>query len=153
LAETFIKIEGLSRLINRFRRAERGILSEQLMGELATYLIQAILRRTARGVGADNQNFKPYSPKYRLFREETGHPGTPVSLFYHGSMLSAMTYKTTKDTAEIFFMNTSAPGSNATNPQKAFYNQQSRNFFAISPDEQHQIRNMVRQFIHNSLRE
>ena len=150
--ETFVEVRGLNRLVNRFRRLEGGILSEQIMGEIATYVITMILQRTAIGVDAGGQNFKPYSPKYRLFREETGHQGTPVNLFYTGSMLSAMTYKTAKNYAEIFFMDTEDKyGGN--NPQKAYYNQQNRNFFSVSVNEQEQIRNMVRDFIHNMLRE
>lgn len=155
MAQTFIKAEGLNKLISKFRRRERGVLSEQIMGEIATYLIQAILRRTEQGVGADRQHFKPYHPKYRLFREETGHQGTPVNLHYTatGGMLSSMTFKATAEQAEIFFMPTSVPGQKVTNPQKAFYNQQSRDFFGISVHEQDQIREMVREYIHNILRD
>jgi len=149
LAETFIKVEGLNRMLSRFSRREKGFFSSQLMGEIATYVITAILRRTAQGIDADRQPFEPYSPPYRLFREETGHQGSPVNLFYTGSMLSSMTYKASKNRAEVFFMNTSAPDQDVTNPQKAFYNQQSRNFFAISEREQEQIREMVRDYINN----
>jgi len=151
MAEEFVKISGLNRLTRRFNSAEQGIFTEQLMGEIATFIITSILNRTRRGVDAEGRFFQPYTPKYRMFREETGHQGSPVNLFYTGSMLSAMTFKSSKTKAEIFFINTSSKDSKITNPQKAFYNQQSRNFFAISLAERDEIREMVEDHIHNVL--
>ena len=90
MAETFVKVSGLNRLIKRLDNLGSGIFTKQLMGEIATYVITSILQRTARGVDAERQGFEPYTPSYRLFREETDHQGSPVNLKYTGSMLSSI---------------------------------------------------------------
>lgn len=157
MVEHFVEIEGLQELLDRFSDFEHsGILKKSFFAEIGEYVVTAIKQRTAQGIDADGAPFKPYSPKYRLFREETGHQGSPVNLLYSGGMLGAMTYKASENDATIFFMNTTTKApkgkkATATNPEKAFYNQKSRNFFAISSQERERILEIAQDFIHRRL--
>lgn len=161
--ETVIEIRGLDRLLRRFNHMERYFFSQELMSELAQYIITAIQLRTAEGIDAEGSEFIPYSPLYALFRESQGHPTDKVSLFFSGTMLSSMTFDATKDTARIFFMRTTSPPiryrtksgrtvtrqSKVTSAQKAYFLNQDRRFFAISESEQQKIMEIVRNYLDN----
>ena len=63
-------------------------------------------------------------------------------------MLSSLTSTVFNDRVEIFFMNTygkspSGKPSKVSNPQKAFFLNQNRRFFAVSDREQSTIQGMV----------
>lgn len=138
-----IEIDGLDDLIARLDRASLELLNSQLMGEIGEYIIFAIEQRTGKGKDVEDRNFTPYSPRYKLFRQRTGHPVDKVNLFYSGSMMSSMTMDQTDDEVRVFFMNTQDK-SGASNPLKAYFLNKDRRFFAISVKEQGKIVQMVR---------
>lgn len=138
-----IEIRGLDDLIERLDRASIDMLNSQLMGEIGTYIIFAIERRTAKGKDVEGRNFEPYSPRYKLFRQRTGHPVDKVNLFYSGSMMSSMTMDQTDSQVRVFFMNTQ-DRSGTSNPLKAYFLNKDRRFFAISVEEQRKIVQMIR---------
>lgn len=139
-----IEIRGLHDLIARLDRASLELLNSQLMGEIGTYIIFAIQRRTGEGKDVEGRNFEPYSPRYKLFRQRTGHPVDKVNLFYSGSMMSSMTMDQIDDKVRVFFMNTT-DRSGASNPMKAYFLNKDRRFFAVSAKEQNKILEMVRE--------
>jgi hypothetical protein len=155
--DVVIAIRGLDRLIKRFDRAQRYFLTEDLMSEIANYLIAKIQLRTSQGVDASGAPFIPYSPGWALFRQKTGHPTDKVNLFFHGTMMSSMTFSATKDSARIFFLptmgkpykyktksgDTRERKQKITSAQKAYFLNEDRRFFAISASEQQQILNMI----------
>jgi len=158
-----IAIRGLDRLIRRFDRAQRYFLTKDLMSEIANFLIAKIQLRTSQGVDAGGTPFTPYSPGWALFRQKTGHPTDKVNLFFHGTMMSSMTFSATKDTARIFFLPTTGKPyryetksgerrerkQKITSAQKAYFLNEDRRFFAISANEQQQILDMVSEHLRN----
>ena len=143
-----IRVEGLNRLIAQVNRVAGNIANEQLMGEIGAFIEFSILQRTAKGEDVEGKRFEPYSPKYKLFRRKTGHKYNIVNLFYSGSMLSALTHTAFKDRVEVYFMNTygktpRGKPSTVSNPQKAFFLNEKREFFAISADEENAIWEMI----------
>lgn len=141
-------IEGLSDIVRLIDGLGGEAVTGELLEEIGFYLTNAILARTASGRGVDGRLFEPYSPKYRLFRMEKGHPVNVVNLFFHGSMLSSLTHTVFNDRVELFFMNTygktpRGDASKISNPQKAFFLNQDRRFFAISEKERSDISHML----------
>lgn len=152
MARSTLRIEGLNRLLARFDRASGGLVDEELMGEIGLFLVYSILDRTGKGEDVEGNPFEPYSPKYKLFREKSGRRTDIVNLIFYGSMLSSMTHKATRDKVEIFFMNTygktpSGKSSKVSNPAKAFFLNQDREFFAVSESEEEHIREMIQNHI------
>jgi len=117
-----------------------------LMGDIGTYLVQAILNRTAKGIDYEGQEFMPYTPSYARFRELSGRQTHPVNLYFSGHMLSAMTYEADPSRVKIFFMDTVGP-DNMSAPAKAYYNDELREFFSISEEERNKILDIVSDYI------
>ena len=147
MALSSLRIEGLNRLLARFDRASGGLVDEELMGEIGTFLVYSILDRTSKGEDVEGEPFEPYSPKYKLFREKSGRRTDIVNLFFHGSMLSSLTHEAFRNRVELFFMNTSGKDSNVSNPEKAFFLNKDREFFAVSREEEETIREMIQNHI------
>lgn len=156
MAQRSLHIKGLNSLIAHFDRASGGLVDKELMGEIGTYLANAILGRTAVGEDAKGNPFEPYSPKYALFRQKTGYPTNVVDLFYSGSMLSSLTHEAFEKRVELFFMNTHGVGRDgkqrkASNAEIAFHLNEKREFFAVSSEEEEQIFQMVQNHIQEIL--
>lgn len=138
-----IEVRGLDDLIARLDRASINMLNSQLMGEVGGYIIFSIQERTMKGRDVRGRTFTPYSPRYRLFRQRTGHPVDKVNLFYTGSMMSSMTMDQSDSQVRVFFMNTT-DRSGTSNPMKAYFLNKDRRFFEISPEEQNKIVDLIR---------
>ena len=139
-----IEVRGIDDLLSRLEHAGQHVFDRQLMGEIGEYIIFKIQERTARGVDADGGRFAPYTPRYRLFRQRTGHPADKVNLFYSGSMMSSMTRTQTDNEVKVFFMPT-VDRKGVSNPLKAYALNKKRRFFAVGPREQDKIIDMVRE--------
>lgn len=146
-----IEIRGLDDLISRLDHIDRHLFDSRLMGEIGEYIIFKIQEQTAKGKDADGRAFTKYTPRYKLFRQETGHPVDKVNLFYSGSMMSSMTYDAGEDKVRVFFMNTTDK-SGTSNPLKAYALNKKRRFFAISVTGQAKIIDMVREHAEDLLR-
>jgi len=137
-----IDISGITTLKLLLDRLSGGIGSTKLMAEIATFLITNIKLRTARGEDVAGQAFEPYSNKYAMFRQKKGHPTNKVSLFFSGSMLSSMDYKATSDKATLYFLSTEDK-TGTSNPNKAYWLNQKREFFALSDGDMREVEDMV----------
>lgn len=146
-----LDVIGLDGLISRFGHMQENLFSKNLMTEIGLKVIFFIQKRTSSGVDVDGSRFEPYSPKYKLFRQKAGHSGDKVNLFFTGSMLASMTHTATETTARIFFQNTTDV-SGGRNPLKAFVLNESRNFFALSANEQQDIEDLVNDHIRDLVR-
>lgn len=116
-----------------------------LFMEIGAYVKAQIDIRTAQGVDKDERSFAPYSAQYALFRMESGRSVTP-NLFFTGSMMSAMTHTAKASQARIFFMNTTDP-KGTPSPLKAYYLNETRNFFAMSQQDVEFTVGMVKEYI------
>lgn len=93
--------------------------------------INIIEARTEDGTGYEGGAFKRYSKKYEKFRRAKGR-GSAVDLQFTGRMLGAMTSKSTKKKATIFF-------TRAEEAKKAAMNNKTRPFFGFTKKEQKQL--------------
>lgn len=142
-------LDSLRYLISRF-----GInlkLHEGLLESIAQYAIFRIKKRTSEGKDVSGEDFIPYSNKYSLIRSEYGRPTNKVDLFFTGSMMGAITSDISDEQVVLYFMNTS-DSSNTKNPLKAFFLNESRNFFALSEEDIKGIEDIVNKFVKNLLR-
>lgn len=146
-----ISISGLTQLRILFDRLKGGVGSTKLMAEIATFLMANIKLRTAEGKDASGQLFEPYSDKYAMFRRKAGHPTNKVSLFFSGSMMSSMDYKATSTTATLYFLSTQDK-KGSSNPDKAYWLNKKREFFALSKEDIREVENMVDEEIDKILR-
>ena len=106
MIEASIDIRGIPEIQDKLDALSGSIGGKRLMSEIATFLMSEIKIRTSKGKDVDGVTFKPYSKRYAFFRQKKGHPIDKVTLFFTGSMMSSMTYTTTRTTARLFFMNT-----------------------------------------------
>lgn len=148
MAQSTIRIEGLNRILAQLESQAGNIVTEELMDEIGLFLSHSILDRNKKGVDVEGDDFEPYSPKYKLFRMKKGRSANIVNLFFHGSMASSLTHTAFRDKVEVFFMNTygktpSGKESKVSNPQKAFFLNQKREFFGISSEEEGTIWEMI----------
>jgi len=139
-----IEIRGLNDLIARLDDVSQNVFERQLMAEIGEYIIFRIEKHTAQGKDVEGRDFDPYTPRYRLFRQKTGHPVDKVNLFYSGSMMSSMTRTETADESRVFFMPT-VDRKGVSNPLKAYALNKKRRFFAVGVAEQRKIIDMVRE--------
>jgi hypothetical protein len=137
-------------LKERLEGITRDMVSPKLLLRIGAFVKFRIDERTARGVDVEGSAFRPYSPRYKLFRKKEGHPTSKVNLFFSGSMLSALTFSAKGDVAKVFFLPSQDP-SGTSNPLKAFYLNKTRRFFAMSAEDIDLITRMVNKHIQKLL--
>lgn len=145
MADEFIRIddEAVRLVINEL---EANLSTDALMLEIGEYIRFKIQSRTAEGKDYKGNDFIPYSPSYKLFRIKHGHPVNIVNLFFYGTMMSSMTITSSKNEAQLYFLNTQGPKDKARSPEKAFYLNKKREFFAISQDDVEGIKNIMEKY-------
>lgn len=140
-----VRVVNLGRIMRRFRHIGHNLFSKRLMDEIGLYVISQIQIRTAEGKDVRGSNFIPYTDSYRLFKQKK-RATDKVNLFFTGSMMGSMTHEATDDTARVFFMNTQ-DSSGVSNPLKAYALNKTRNFFAVSENEQQEIERIIQEHI------
>lgn len=139
-------IKGLKSLFQRLRRIGRVTKSRPVFDEIGMYLVTSIKERTLSGRDINDELFTPYSERYKFFRQKKGLPTNIVDLFLTGSMLASLTHTASDDSASIFFM----PGqdkSGMSNPAKAFFLHQDREFFGMTNDDVENIIDIYESYI------
>jgi hypothetical protein len=129
----------------------RELITEELLSDIALYVIASINGRTSRGEDVEGSPFAPYTPAYRAFRTKAGRPVNKVNLFFTGTMMNSITFDTSRSEVEIFFSNTTDPNDVAS-PLKAFALNEERRFFAVSTDEQAEIEQMITDHLNELMR-
>jgi hypothetical protein len=142
-----IEITGLPALVRRFEVMGEELITNELLDEIALYVIASIQIRTQKGEDANGSPFTPYTPAYSAFRQRHGHPVNKVNLTFSGTMINSMTFDTSQSEVEIFFANTTDPNNDTPTPLKAFALNEDRRFFAVSTEEQNEIEDMVREHL------
>jgi hypothetical protein len=84
-------------------------------------------------------------------RSAAGLPTEVVDLFFTGSMLSSLTSEETDSQTTLFFIN-SQDKFGGSNPAKAYYLNEDREFFAMSADDVETITEVARMNIYRALR-
>lgn len=147
--EAFVNIAGLAPLRSLFFRFGLDLINNQdLLEEIAQYAMFSIKKRTLAGKDVNEENFIPYSPRYMLIRASAGRPINKVDLFFTGSMQASMTSDITGNSVRLYFLNTK-DRTGTSNPLKAFFLNEDRNFFALSENDVQEIINIVEEYIRN----
>ena len=146
-----IKLTGLKGIIKKAKALEDTIFAKMMMGDIGMFAMGRIKKRTIAGEDVDGIDFKPYNPMYANERVKAGYKKSPVDLTRTGAMLSAMTYDESKRSVNIFFMNT-ADENNVRNPAKAFWNNEDREFFALSDSDVKGIMKIVKRYYDKLMR-
>lgn len=144
---TRVKLLGLRELQLKISNASKVLShSKPLMNQIGAYVELQILKRTAKGIDADGSPFIPYSKPYKKVREAAGRPTNIVDLFFTGAMASALTFDADNNKVKLFFMNTSDKYG-IRNPDKAYWNQQTRNFFSLSMKDIIAVEKMAKSYV------
>jgi hypothetical protein len=148
-----VKVLGVGKLRRKFAHVSRELVGVEILNELGNYMTASIEMRTLAGREIEGDPFAPYTAKYRLFRQRTGHPTTP-NLKYTGGMLTALTYDVehTKEQVKVFFMEGSSQGSDVSHPAKAFYLQDKRPFFGASVEDIDKLNEIYQDYVRGLLR-
>jgi hypothetical protein len=148
-----VTIIGLKQVLARLRRLRRvpNEDAKKMMSEIAEFAIFRILDRTSRGVDVNETAFKPYSPRYALFRQKKGLPTNIVDLTVTGMMLSSISYESDTRKARIFFQNIT-DRSDTPAPMKAYFLNQEREFFAINDEDKERALAIVERYIRRASR-
>lgn len=131
-----VEIKGLKPLTNLFQVLVRDLSTKRVMSRIGNYVMTTIKQRTAEGVDVNYNPFKPYSDAHQKARAAKGLPTNVVDLFFHGTMMNAMTFDADDDRVRVYFMPTvgkDAKGkpSKAKSSEKAYYLNEQREFFAL----------------------
>lgn len=138
-------LTGVKGIIRKARELENTPFAKDMMAEIALYIMSQIKDRTLDGKDVDGDSFKDYSVGYAEWREQEGYQTAFPDLTVSGHMLSAMTSRSTKREAEIFFMNTQDKDG-VSAPDKAFWNNEDREFFGLSKSDEKQIKQIVNRY-------
>lgn len=145
-----VQIKGEKSLQIKLKKLPGAVISKEVMSEIGTFLLTSIKVRTAKGTDADGKTFKGYSPGYKLLRSKKGLPSALVDLFFTGSMSSAMTFEAERNKVRLFFLPTTDK-SGMFNPEKAYYVNEKRKFFAVNSDEISKIADIISDNIRRTL--
>lgn len=140
-------IQGEESLRRTLVRLSRGISAKQVLDEIGLYLTTSIKTRVQNdNEDIHGQTFAPYVPKYSLWRTKKGY-GTAVDLTLTGSMFASLTHTTSSEKVTIYFMpgtgrSVKGGSSKVSNPAKAFYIQEKREFFGYTAEDVTNIMNL-----------
>jgi len=141
-----VTIFGLRDVILDLLFLRTHIESEPIMREIGLFLTSQIQIRTAEGRDVHGEPFEPYSEGYAELRRRSGRSANKVNLFMTGSMMSSMDFNTTENTVELFFQGSKDP-TGMSNPEKAYYLNENREFFAVSEEDRIRVREIIRNHI------
>jgi hypothetical protein len=152
VAGSFFDIQvAEERTRQRLAQVQEGIFSQVMMKEIGEYMKTRIKVRTQQGKDVNERRFAPYTPAYKIFREQAGRATNIVNLTFTGSMLSAIQYEAKEKEVRLFFANTSDERG-GRNPVKAFGLQQKRRFFGISEADRQGIMEIVQRYARRATR-
>ena len=148
-----VKVVGVEKLRRKFTHVARELVGTEVLNELGNYLTASIEMRTLAGKEIEGEAFVPYTARYRLFRQRTGHPTTP-DLHYSGAMLNALTYNVqgSKEQVKVFFMEGKTSSDDIGAPAKAFYLQDKRPFFGASLADIEKLNEIYQDYVRGLLR-
>ncbi len=149
-----IEVRGAAELVLKLDDVAMALVrNSKLMGLIGNRVNTMIKARTLAGQSAGGGPFEPYSPHYAAWRKSKGYPTDHVDLTLTGGMFAALTYTAENDRVTSFFMDTPDrrnPG--VRNPAKAFFNQQTRDFFSLGAAEVKEVEAMIKDYIDRELR-
>lgn len=154
MADKAVEVIGAAELVLKLDDIAMALVrNSRLMGRIGNRVNTMIKARTSEGRDAAGSPFDPYSVRYAAWRKKAGYPVSAVDLTLTGSMFAALTYTAEDDRVTSFFMDTpDKRNPKVRNPQKAFFNQQRRDFFSIGADEVKEVEKMIEDYVNLHLR-
>ena len=154
MAAPVIEVKGTVELVLKLDDVAMALVrNSKLMGLIGNRVNTMIKARTAQGQDAAGGPFEPYSPRYAAWRKKHGFSTGIVDLTLTGGMFIALTYTAENDRVTSFFMDTpDKRNPKVRNPAKAFFNQQTRDFFSLGAAEVKEVEAMVKDYIDRELR-
>lgn len=135
-------LSGIHGIIAKTKALEKADFTTDMFEEIAVYVMAQIKDRTIKGEDVNGKTFKKYSASYVEQRKKKGYSISPVDLSFSGHMLSAMTSSASAKKAKIFFMDTKDT-NDVSAPDKAFWNNETREFFGLSESDEKMIIEIV----------
>lgn len=131
-----IEVVGVNALQRRFKILGDAIGNTQALYKVGNLLMTKIKERTAEGRDVEGKYFKGYSDQYAFFRKKKGLPTAKVDLFFTGSMMNSMTFSVNPIQSEVrIYFSPGTDKKGQSNPAKAYWNQQRRNFFGVAKED------------------
>lgn len=150
MATRAFELRGSEKLTKLLNRIEAQIATRELMSQIGNLLMLRIKERTGEGKDVEGDLFLPYSAGHAKRRAGKGLPTNIVDLFFTGSMMSSMTFDVGRESVRLFFMPT-VDKTGSSNPEKAYFLDQKRQFFAISSDEIAEIEELAGNYLEDLL--
>lgn len=135
-------IIGEKKLKLYLKKVRKNLVHKKLLEEIGHFVDVRIQDRTLIGEDADGKFMGGYSESYELIRENKGLQSDHVDLFFTGSMYASLTHKIDENKVTSFFMPTKDK-KGMSNPEKAFYNDQRFNFFALTNEDVQDVFKLV----------
>lgn len=153
-----VRITGLKPLSKIFAVLVRDMSTKRVMSRIGNFVMTEIKQRTSEGLDVNEDLFKDYTEGHKKTRAAKGLPTHIVDLFFHGTMMNAMTFDADDDSVRVFFQPTvgkDAGGypSEVKSPAKAFYLNEKREFFALSDQDMDGARDIAIREIDRVLKE
>ena len=150
MPDNVLVIEGIDELQLTFEETMGAITNPTLWAQIGSYLKAQILLRTSQGESPDGTSFDPYSVPYAKIRAAKDLPVDTPDLFFSGSMLGALQFEASVGQVRLFFLDT-PDSKGVSNAAKAYYNQQTRDFFGWSAEDVEFIEESVQNAIKEGL--
>lgn len=143
-----VRVTGLKPLAKIFAALIQDMSTKRVMSRIGNFVMNEIKSRTSEGLDVDLNPFKAYTTGHRKTRAAKGLPTNIVDLFFHGTMMNAMTFEAADDQVRLFFQPTvgkDARGklSDIRSPAKAYYLNEKREFFALSDKDMDGVRDVA----------
>lgn len=87
-----IKAIGFDKIMDKYSKAEKKLVTPQVLDKIGTTAKAMIMQRTSAGKAVSGSRFHAYSPSYKKQRRKAGRT-TKVNLQWTGRMLSSIRHK------------------------------------------------------------
>lgn len=158
VGEYSVRVTGLKPLTKIFAALVQGMSTKKVMSRIGNFAMTEIKQRTSEGMDVNYDSFEDYTAGHRKTRAAKGLPVHIVDLFFYGTMMNAITFEAGEDQVRLFFQPTvgkTAKGRPASikSPEKAYYLNEQREFFALSDKDMDEMRDIAIREIDRLLKE
>ena len=141
-----VEVKNLDKTISYLGKLPADFVHDKIKNKIGNFLMTKIKQRTLKGNDVHGSPFEDYHPKYAMVRKKKGLPTDIVDLFFTGSMMSSMTYTVQETSVRLFFQPTKDK-KGVSNPAKAYWLHQHREFFSLSLEDITEVNNLYENYI------
>lgn len=161
--------QGINTLVLRLQSLQNNLVTKAILERIGNRAKLFIVSRTLRGVDVDENPFKPYSERYRRFRQNpkirgkkyeniSARPVSKVDLFFTGRMQGALTHAIEdNETVRLFFDDAGDPDNKPSLrahghhfgskilPQRKFFSLNEKELDAIAKEIEEDIDELIKE--------